>query len=33
MDDGVIAVEGTPEEVFEHSDNERIQKFLKSVNN
>ena len=31
MDDGVIAVEGTPEEVFEKSDNERIQKFLKSV--
>ena len=33
MDSGVIAVEGTPEEVFELSDNERIQKFLKSVNN
>lgn len=32
MDDGVIAVEGTPCEVFEESDNERIQKFLKSVN-
>ncbi len=33
MDSGVIAVEGSPEEVFELSDNERIQKFLKSVNN
>ena len=32
MDKGVIAVEGTPEEVFEKSDNERIQRFLKSVN-
>ena len=32
MDDGVIAVEGTPREVFELSDNERIQKFLKTVN-
>ena len=31
MDGGVIAVEGTPEEVFERSDNERIQRFLKSV--
>ena len=33
MDSGVIAVSGTPEEVFERSDNERIQKFLKTVNN
>ena len=31
MDDGVIAVEGTPEEVFENSTNERIVKFLNSV--
>ena len=31
MDDGVIAVEGTPEEVFERSGNERVRKFLNSV--
>lgn len=31
MDGGVIAVEGTPEEVFENPDNERIQRFLRSV--
>ncbi|MBR6917780.1 MAG: amino acid ABC transporter ATP-binding protein [Clostridia bacterium] len=31
MDGGVIAVEGTPREVFDESDNERIQKFLSSV--
>ncbi len=33
MDSGVIAVEGTPDEVFGNSSNARIQKFLKSVNN
>ena len=31
MDEGVIAVEGTPEEVFERSGNERVRKFLNSV--
>lgn len=31
MDDGVIAVEGSPEYVFEQSDNERIKRFLSSV--
>lgn len=31
MDDGAIAVEGTPQDVFENSDNERIVKFLNSV--
>lgn len=31
MDEGVIAVEGTPEYVFEQSDNERIHRFLRSV--
>lgn len=28
MDDGVIALSGTPEEVFENSENKRIQEFL-----
>lgn len=31
MDDGAIAMEGTPREVFEDSTNERILKFLNSV--
>ncbi len=31
MDNGTIAVEGTPKEVFEESGNERITKFLNSV--
>lgn len=31
MDDGAIAVSGTPEEVFEKSTNERIARFLSSV--
>lgn len=31
MDDGVIAVEGSPEYVFEQSGNERIKRFLSSV--
>ncbi len=31
MDDGVVIEEGTPEEVFEHSENERVKDFLKKV--
>lgn len=33
MDDGAVAIEGTPREVFEDSTNERILKFLNSVGN
>ena len=28
MEDGIIAERGTPEEVFEHPENERTRKFL-----
>lgn len=31
MDGGVIAEEGTPEEIFQHPKSERLQQFLKSV--
>src|SRR5699024_5964496 len=33
LDKGVIAEEGTPSEVLEHSDNERLQSFLKRFRN
>ena len=33
MADGIIAEEGTPEEIFNHPKNPRTQNFLKSVNN
>lgn len=33
MADGIIAEEGTPEEIFNHPKNPRTQSFLKSVNN
>ncbi len=32
MENGVITVEGTPDDVF-HTDNERIQEFLGKLNN
>ena len=31
MDEGIIAEEGTPEELFENPQNPRTQQFLKSV--
>ena len=31
LDGGYIVAEGTPEDVFENSDNERVQSFLKKV--
>ena len=31
MDGGVIAEEGTPEEIFSHPKSERLQQFLKAV--
>jgi polar amino acid transport system ATP-binding protein len=31
MDGGNIAEEGTPEELFEHPQNQRTQQFLKAV--
>ncbi|MBP5751123.1 MAG: amino acid ABC transporter ATP-binding protein, partial [Firmicutes bacterium] len=33
MDDGVIAEQGTPEEIFEHPQNERTKDFLSKVIN
>ena len=33
MDGGVIAEEGTPEQIFEHPQNERTQDFLSKVIN
>ena len=33
MADGIIAEEGTPDEIFNHPKNPRTQSFLKSVNN
>ena len=31
MDDGQIAEEGTPEEIFQHPKSERLKQFLNSV--
>ncbi len=31
LEDGVVAGEGTPDEIFEHCDNERIRKFVRHV--
>ena len=31
LEDGVVAGEGTPEEIFEHSTNERIRRFVNRV--
>ncbi len=31
MDDGVLAAQGTPEEIFEHPQNERLKSFLNST--
>ena len=31
MADGYIQEQGTPEEIFEHPKNERLQSFLKSI--
>ena len=33
MDGGQIAADGTPEEIIDHPDNERIQQFLKFISN
>ena len=33
MDDGRVAADGTPEEIIDHPENERIQQFLKFISN
>ena len=33
MDKGVVAAQGTPEEVFKNTENKRLAAFLKNFNN